>query len=281
VTNGCDVSPLRQMPHAECTPFFFGAAERPLFGCYHEPQPQRRKSCGVVVCYPLGHEYINSHRALRQLAVRLARAGCPVLRFDYSGCGDSGADYEQAGISQWLADISLAIDEVRTRSSHGRVCLVGLRLGGALSMTIGAERGDVDGLVLWDPVVDGKAYVTELTTLHQQRTRPLRRRAKWAAGSNGPVEILGFPLAHSTVADLERINLLPIQRMPAKHILLVATGEDGSTKALAAYLARTCVHTEYRHLPGHGVWTSESEGALRVPNEVLQSIISWIPSIHK
>jgi hypothetical protein len=148
-------------------------------------------------------------------------------------------------------------------------------------MLIGAERGDVDSLVLWDPVVDGKAYVTELTTLHQQRTRHLRRRAKWAAGSNGPVEILGFPLARSTVADLERMNLLPIQRMPAKHILLVATGDDGSTKALAAYLARTCVHTEYRHLPGRGVWTSESEGALRVPNEVLQSVVSWIPSIHE
>src|SRR5437773_7734152 len=70
-------------------PFYFGSPDKLLFGCYHEPSLERRRKCAVVVCQPVGHEYINSHRALRQLAARLCDAGFPVLRFDYYGCGDS------------------------------------------------------------------------------------------------------------------------------------------------------------------------------------------------
>jgi len=73
----------------EVRPFYFGAPGKELFGCLHAPEPDCCLDCGVVVCQPFGHEYVNSHRALRQLAKRLVDAGFPVLRFDYYGCGDS------------------------------------------------------------------------------------------------------------------------------------------------------------------------------------------------
>jgi len=81
-------------------PFYFGSPDKLLFGCYHEPTLGRRRKCAVVVCQPVGHEYINSHRALRQLAARLCDAGFPVLRFDYYGCGDSSGSREEGTILQ-------------------------------------------------------------------------------------------------------------------------------------------------------------------------------------
>ena len=115
-------------------PFYFGLPDKPLFGCYHEPRFGNSRKCAVVVCQPVGHEYIYSHRALRQLAVRLSDSGFPVLRFDYYGCGDSHGNAEDGEVCQWLEDIANAISEVRYRARVARVCLVGLRIGASLAM---------------------------------------------------------------------------------------------------------------------------------------------------
>mgnify|MGYP000938062683 CR=1 FL=1 len=46
-------------------PFFFGPADRALFGCFHEPTGAVDRDLGVVLCNPLGHEAVRAHRALR------------------------------------------------------------------------------------------------------------------------------------------------------------------------------------------------------------------------
>ena len=135
-------------PDEKVVPFYFGRPDKLLFACYHEPPLERRRQCAVVVCQPVGHEYINSHRALRQLASRLCDAGFPVLRFDYYGCGDSSRNAEEGRIPQWLEDISTAISEVRRRAGAVQNCLIGLRVGGALAMIAVAERADLENLVL-------------------------------------------------------------------------------------------------------------------------------------
>ena len=135
-------------------PFYFGSQEKPLFGCYHAPQAGPTRDCGVVLCHSMGNEYIRFHRAYRQLAIHLSNVGFPVLRFDFYGCGDSSSGCEQGQLRQWLTDISTAIDEIRRRCGLTKICLVGLRLGGSLAMLAGAARGDINGMVLWDPVVN-------------------------------------------------------------------------------------------------------------------------------
>jgi alpha/beta superfamily hydrolase len=120
-------------------PFYFGAPGRRLFGVHLAPQEARR-DCAVVLCYPMGQEYINSHRAFRHLARLLADEGFHVLRFDYFGCGDSEGECKQGTMSQWLSDVSTAILEVRNRSRVGAICLVGLRLGASLSLLAGMRR---------------------------------------------------------------------------------------------------------------------------------------------
>ena len=82
------VAPLAsQLSAVERTPLYFGPASRPLFGWYHEPVAKVHRALSMVICPPLGHEYLNSHRSLRHLADRCAAAGVPTLRFDYDGTG--------------------------------------------------------------------------------------------------------------------------------------------------------------------------------------------------
>jgi len=45
-------------------------------------------------------------------------------------------------------------------------------------MMVGTERDDITGMVLWDPIVNGRAYIQELTTLHREMLAILPRAAE-------------------------------------------------------------------------------------------------------
>jgi len=260
-------------------PFYFRLADKPLFGCYHEPAPGRLRQCGVLVCQPVGHEYVNSHRALRQLAVRLAEAGFPVLRFDYYGCGDSSGNTEDASILQWSADISAAISELRRRTGLFQVCMVGLRLGGTLATLVAAERGDIESMVLWDPVVDGRRYLDELSSLQKEmlRFRPKQRRNQKATPQ---IEILGFPFSHWFISELENINLMTTARKVTRNLLVMQNGPRNNDNSPDDHLSLSTTQHECQRLDAPQIWLPTTDGSLLVPAQVLQAIVVWSCGIH-
>jgi len=97
-------------------PIYFGTSEKPLFGTYYLPQAHSTKATGIVLCYPMGQEYMWMHRAYRQLATLFTRTGFHVLRFDYYRCVDSGGNSDEGDIAQWLDDVSTAIEEMKDSS---------------------------------------------------------------------------------------------------------------------------------------------------------------------
>src|SRR5438128_11335151 len=92
-------------------PYFFGPPERQLFAVHHPAQIAGRRH-GAVICYPWGHEYVNSLRGCRQLAARLARLGMDVLRFDYYGSGDSAGQGEDASLSTCVEGVGRPTGEL-------------------------------------------------------------------------------------------------------------------------------------------------------------------------
>ena len=265
-------------PVPKTLPFYFRLSDKPLFGCYHEPPPSRLRPFGVLICQPVGHEYVNSHRALRQLAVRLCEAGFPVLRFDYYGCGDSSGNIEDASVTQWLKDISAAISELRRRTGLFNICLAGLRLGAALATLAAAQRGDVENLALWDPVVEGGKYLDELRLLQKEmlRFRPKQRRNE---KETTHLEILGFALSRDFILEIEKINLRTIAHSFTRNMLVMRTSPLGR-KHLPDPLDLSAIHFEQRHLEAPEIWLPTEDGSLLVPAQVLQAIVSWSSEIH-
>lgn len=216
--------------------FHFGSSGRRLFGVYHGAEQARVPSVGAVLCQPFGHEYIRTHRALRQMAAQLAASGIHVLRFDYYGCGDSAGDGEEGSIAQWVSDVHAAVDELKDTADVRRVSLVGVRLGATLAALAAAARDDVDTLLLWDPVQSGVDYVDRQRDLQARwlATRP------WIASAAGAPdrELIGFPLTRALEHELVGLDLLGVERWPARATTVLSSREI-DVAPLASHL-RAC-----------------------------------------
>ncbi len=255
-------------------PFYFGPPARPLFGCYHPPKGVNARDCVVVLCYPAWREYMRAHRSCRQTANRLSQAGYPVLRFDYSGSGDSAGESEQGNVDQWLDEISTAISEAQRRSGRSRVSLMGLRFGATLSALAGVQRHDLHSMVMWDPVVSGAAYIQEMTNIHERLLGQPGEHLDTENLGEPVTGILGIPFTASTLTALRRLNLLTIRDAPANNILVIDSVDSAPCRLLAEHLQTTGAHSEYLHIAGPRVWMDDV-GAL-VPGRTVEALVSWL-----
>jgi pimeloyl-ACP methyl ester carboxylesterase len=261
-------------------PFYFEVGDESLFGCYHAPTPPMR-DCGFVFCNARGHEYIQFHRVYRQLAIVLADLGFPVLRFDLRGTGDSAGDFSRWRVDGWVTDVGAAVDELKRRVAVPRIALVGLRIGGALAVMAGAARGDVDALVLWDPVLSGAAYLEELDDVHRgmlgfAHVIP-RKRGRGEPAQ--PKERLGFPMPEALERDILALDLLASSTgaaVPAKRALLIESHTTVRQQPLVDALAARGVAVELRHFDNKNLWAwVEDFAKVHVPHRILESIASW------
>ncbi len=187
---------------------FIGQPETQLLSVYH---PRRGKNFdkvrAVLICAPIGQEYIRTHWSLRLLANQLARKGVHVLRFDYSGVGDSAGSIQQiASLDQWTSDIEIAIDELKKISGAETVMLLGQRFGASLAVQVTRRRPDVNSLVCLEPVVDGAAYLDQLRKMHS------RMLDLWVCKMETPddqhfEEILGSQFRRTLLNEIENTVL--------------------------------------------------------------------------
>jgi alpha/beta superfamily hydrolase len=257
-------------------PYFFGPSGRELFGAYHAPEGNPGDRHGVVICYPFGHEYVNSLRGCRQLATRFSRAGFAALRFDYLGTGDSARRGEDVTLGDWVDDIEHAIADIRRHGRLRSLTLIGIRLGASLAALVGSRRSDVDRVVMWEPVTAGKDHVAELRARHAgflaSEAEAGRSQAEFDTGE----EIMGFALPNAFANEMAAIDLGVLPKPPAPHVLVIDDGTSQPVTDLTRRLEDLGARVERRALSGQKIWVREpgQERAL-VPVPILEAIVSW------
>lgn len=145
-------------------PFYFGESAAPLYGILHEPCDGPYRPRAVLICQPIGHEYLRTHRMLQLLASRLAESGYFCLRFDYLGTGDSFGEFSDMDLLTWQKNVGVATEELRAISGVDEVVCIGLRLGAFLALEMAPEC-HFNQFIMWDPVFSGESYLSGLESL--------------------------------------------------------------------------------------------------------------------
>ncbi len=198
--------------HAPAEAFFLASALGERFCLYHAPQGSCR---GALVYVAPFAEEMNKSRRMAALAARaLAARGYGVLLLDLHGCGDSDGAFGEARWQHWKDDLAAASAWLQARLQCP-VGLWGLRLGALLALDYAHDAAvPVARLVLWQPVTDGAAFLTQFLRLRvagemldqgaASAGGTAALRATLAAGD--ALEVGGYLLAPQLAAALDGVN---------------------------------------------------------------------------
>jgi len=199
-----DAIPRTASP-AKAEAFYFGRGEQRLFGWLHRTPGDSGGPVGLLLCQPFGYEAICGHRGMRRFAELAASFGMPALRFDYLGTGDSAdlaGNVEQLEV--WTQNIVAAVQELRRLTGVTRVLGLGFRLGGSLAILAAERCPDIAGLVLINPVINGRRYLRELRA---QRLAGTLATSESQNGAVDCIEVGGFSLQSATLLRLAALDL--------------------------------------------------------------------------
>lgn len=262
-------------------PFFFGTSKQPLFGIYHPAAAKPARQTAVLLCNPLGQEAIRAHRIYRVMADRLSRSGFHVLRFDYYATGDSGGDCSEASMERWIDDVMAASEELADTAGVTRVAWVGLRLGATIVALASARRPPMlSNLVLWDPVVDGLAYLEELRHAHLTLLEddlefpPAPASTPGAAHSVEVDGLLGFALPPTLRQEIRGLDLGKLAGLQARRVSAIASRMTDELDGLQRLLGSREGQVSWKTLGSSDSWNSEQAmNSLVIPVEAMNAVI--------
>jgi len=196
-------------------PFFLDTRRGKRFCVYHAPPPHAALNGAILYVHPFGEEMNMSRRMAAQQARDFAAAGYGVLQIDLYGCGDSEGELRDADWETWKEDVVCAAEWLRAQASPA-VTLWGLRLGAMLALDV-ARSGNVETsqCILWQPVVAGKAYMTQFLrlVLAAGMVTGDRMNPHDALARGEMVEVGGYELSPALVEGIRRIDFSTLRDM--------------------------------------------------------------------
>jgi alpha-beta hydrolase superfamily lysophospholipase len=108
----------------------------------------------VIICHGFVGNRIGVDRLFVKTAKELTQDGYVVIRFDYSGCGESEGEYGKTGLDDLIEQTKTVIDygSELPMINPDEITLLGHSLGGATAILTAARDSRVRKLILWAPV---------------------------------------------------------------------------------------------------------------------------------
>lgn len=256
-------------------PIRFGTPNAALYGVFHAADRRPAAPRAVLMCNPFGQEAVRIHRFFRVLAERLAREGIASLRFDYHATGESLGEDDEGDIERWRRDILSAHELLRQRAQTTDISWLAPRLGAALAAHASTSAlPGVRQLLLWQPVVQGSAYLDELRRAHEQTLRSLPASAH---SSPFESEVIGFGISPTLLKQIGGIAPSVYDTVRAERVVLLGNQGDAALPALAKSLQALNMPTEQHLLDIRFDWTSEEAlNSALVPAPALNRLLQLI-----
>lgn len=197
---------------------FLEGSRGALLAVYYRPVGEGHPLGDVLVVPAFGEEMHRCRSMVSMQARELAKIGIGTLVLDPLGTGDSAGEFGEANWAIWQEDLRAGIRWLRVQGNGCRT-LWGIRLGAIMAAELAVEDAGIERLLLWQPVVDGRQFLTQFLRIRiaaeieqsggAKSTDSLRNLAATA----GSVDVSGYRLNGRLVQDLDNLRLPDSERL--------------------------------------------------------------------
>ena len=259
--------------HGQCDGFFLPGARGDRFCLFHPPDAGVPLRGAIVYLHPFAEEMNCARRTAVVQARALAMLGFGVLQIDLAGCGDSACELREVRWQTWRQDVVDAAGWLR-RNCSSHISLWGLRLGALLALDCcHCLASAPEHLLLWQPVLDGRAFLNQFLRLGQvarwtsEAAAPAREgatsRAVLEAGQT--LEIGGYEISPSLASSVDGINAAdhaaPISRVGWLEVTCGAPDLAPSSRRQIATWRTQAVDIDVAVVQGPAFWSSHGHDA--------------------
>ena len=269
--------PLENAPTYEnINTFYFGNEKCNLYGCIHFPSTHSNNTKGVVLCNPIGQDYIRSHRALRVLASKLVGDGHTVLRYDHFGTGNSKGEFEEVSFQECYQNLSEAIEYLRNVKNVTNISLIGVRFGASIIAKYSMENKDIEEIVLWDPIFNGQEYLSELEDTQKSvyDLNFLNPSLLTELKNKYGLESEGYMYGHKLINELNHFDITLPKIIQAKKLLYISSGTENRCASFYHALNNMNIKCNELLFNGKAVWKQEPDYGI-VPFSIIEAITEW------
>lgn len=164
-------------------------------------------------CFTCGKDLRSASRITRQLLAQ----GIAVLRFDFTGLGNSEGDFSNTNFSSNLSDLRSAIDMLRLKY-QAPALLIGHSLGGTAILAIAGEVPEARVVT----TIGSPGELSRLTRLFEDDIKHIETNGSF------PVSLAGrqFTIKKQMLDDLKRHNVADKIFMMQKPLLIFHAPQD-------------------------------------------------------
>lgn len=251
--------------------FIIHTESQQLSSVLHIPHcNENEKKPAIVICHGFISSKVGQHRLFVTLARKLCLAGYVVLRFDFSGCGESSGEHRQITITQQMEEVIKAIDllEEHPQVDCNKITLLGHSLGGAIAASIAASDRRIHQLILLSPVAKAFDDIVKIVGLERYEK----------CLQEGVVNYEGFELGRDLFLSLPQLRPLAEIHKFQGNVLLIHGSKDVETPLENAYQYQAILdkrlenHCELQIIKG----ADHTYNSPLWESELQQTIIQWL-----
>ncbi len=207
---------------------FAGRDGLSLSGDLHRLAGKSANCPGLIICHGFRGNKAGGGRAVG-LAEKATQLGIAVLRFDFSGTGESAGNFADATLSNYILDLTGAVDFVISVTG-GKVIVLGRSFGGTTAICQAAGDHRVAAVCSWSaPVELAETFIEPFRSLLENGEELLK-----LADENG-----SYWLRRQFFTDLQKHNVLRAAAgiSPRPFLIVHGTADETVSFAQAVRLA--------------------------------------------
>lgn len=241
-------------------------------------QPERagvaKRQAAVLFLNPWGLEEMCSRKFFRITAERFADIGVPSLRFDYPSTGDAlDVDHAPDGIASWERSVIEAAERLKSLSGCDRIILVAQGLGAMLAQRVGSRVEGVDAIVMLGPVLNGRAYLRELSVWSQFINHHLGVSDDHAP--QGKATIAGLVMPAEIAVELAKLKIATPEATAAARYLILERPARSDDTTFADSLRALGAFVEQQAFEGYDALVTDPLFST-MPMETVSFLAEWM-----